>query len=81
MNEEQIQDIVKAVEASEGDVVFFTFPDSTSLHAFRTTCEHLRIQADKIRAAGGFFPRCIALPPGVSVEVARAAIAAEQPVA
>lgn len=58
--------------AGQGDVVFIvTSPDMQS-DAFLKFASALRSHVDRDRADGKYFPRCIVMPPGVTVEVARA---------
>ncbi|MFM0227847.1 hypothetical protein [Paraburkholderia dipogonis] len=58
--------------AGQGDVVFIvTAPDMQS-DAFVKFASALRSHVDRDRADGKYFPRCIVMPPGVAVEVARA---------
>jgi hypothetical protein len=56
----------------EGDVVFVAMPADMRSDDFVKFANALRCTADRDRADGKFFPRCIVLPPGVTVEVARA---------
>ncbi|MFM0163797.1 hypothetical protein PQR39_25720 [Paraburkholderia sediminicola] len=56
----------------EGDVVFVAMPADMRSDDFVKFANALRSTADRDRADGKFFPRCIVMPPGVTVEVARA---------
>jgi hypothetical protein len=58
--------------AGQGDVVFIAMPADMRSDDFVKFANALRSTADRDRADGKFFPRCIVTPPGVTVEVARA---------
>ena len=71
----EFKELLEAVEiegASEGDVVFITTPADMKSNDFVSFSSALRSHVDRDRADGKFFPRCIVMPPGINVEVARA---------
>ena len=58
--------------AGDGDVVFLAMPTDMRGDDFVKFASALRSHVDRDRADGKYFPRCIVMPPGVTVEVARA---------
>lgn len=71
----EFKDLLERVEiegAGDGDVVFIAMPADMRSDDFVKFANALRSTADRDRADGKFFPRCIVVPPGVTVEVARA---------
>jgi hypothetical protein len=58
--------------AGQGDVVFIVTPPDMQSDAFLKFANALRSHVDRERADGKYLPRCIVMPPGVTVEVARA---------
>jgi hypothetical protein len=70
-----IKEIIDAVEiegASGGDVVFISTSPEMSATDFSKFAEAFRSHANATREAGEFFPRCFIMPPGVTVDIARA---------
>lgn len=71
----EFKDLLEQVEiegAGQGDVVFIVTPPDMQSDAFLKFAGALRSHVERDRADGKFFPRCIVMPPGVTVEVARA---------
>ena len=71
----EIKDVLEAIQiegAGNGDVVFISFPPDAARSDFMQFAKDLGDHAAKLRAGGDYFPRCIVVPPGVTVEVARA---------
>lgn len=71
----EFKELLEAIEiegAGEGDVVFIATPADMQSDAFMKFAGALRTHVERDRAEGKYFPRCIVLPPGVTVEVARA---------
>lgn len=73
----EIKELLESVQiegAGNGDVVFISTAPGMSGADFVKFAEAFRSHADNIRATDTYFPSCIVLPPGVTVEVARAEI-------
>lgn len=71
----EIKELLEQIQiegAGEGDVVFIAIPADMRSDDFVKFANALRSTADRDRADGKFFPRCIVTPPGVTAEVARA---------
>lgn len=70
-----IKEILEAVEiegASGGDVVFISTSPEMSPADFSKFAKAISAHANATREAGEFFPRCFIMPPGVTVDIARA---------
>lgn len=71
----ELKDFLEQIEiegSGQGDVVFIMTPPDMQNDAFAKFASALRTYVDRDRADGKYFPRCIVMPPGVTVEVARA---------
>jgi hypothetical protein len=71
----EINDLLEQVHiegAGHGDVVFIVTPPEMVSDAFVKFAGALREHVERIRSDGDYFPRCIVMPPGVTIEVARA---------
>jgi hypothetical protein len=73
----EIKEILEAVQvegAGKGDVVFIALAPTLSAADFSKFAEAFGSHANAMREGGEYFPRCIVMPPGVTVEVARAQV-------
>jgi hypothetical protein len=72
-----IKEILEAIEiegASGGDVVFISTSPEMSATEFSKFAKAISAHATATREAGEYFPRCFIMPPGVTVDIARAQI-------
>jgi hypothetical protein len=74
MKIEKLLESVLIEGAGQGDVVFMATPAGMSAADYVKFAEAFKSHAQSIRKSDAYFPRCIVLPPGVSIEVARAQI-------
>ncbi|MDQ7977164.1 hypothetical protein QYH69_07875 [Paraburkholderia sp. SARCC-3016] len=73
----EIKDVLEAIQiegAASGDVVFISFPPETTRADFERFGKELGSNVAQLRAGGDYFPRCIIVPPGVTVDIARAQV-------